>query len=146
MDKQTLRREAEAIVALADTSEGPVACATCGSSNTDDSRYCRLCGTPYCGREPAELEVVRLTAGARAGYHLNTTGVICLLLTLLAALPLTLLGQPKAVGLGWSLLTVGGIAGVTLLVLGTLRLRQTLNTTEGDKRQAAPGASDRRFR
>lgn len=85
-DRQTLRLEAEAIIALATQSATITVCTACGTNQPDDSRFCRVCGAPNVGGEPAELEVLRLTAGARAGHHLITAAVIWALAPLLAAL------------------------------------------------------------
>src|SRR3712207_8054388 len=41
-DRDTLRREAEAIFALAADHAGPTTCRRCGTYNAGDSRYCRL--------------------------------------------------------------------------------------------------------
>src|SRR5688572_21705407 len=64
-DQQTLRREAEAIIALATSGATTSVCAACGTGQTDDARFCRFCGAPNAGGAPAEVEVLRLTAGAR---------------------------------------------------------------------------------
>ena len=68
-DLQTLKLEAEAIIALASQSAAITVCTACGTNQPDDSRFCRVCGAPNVGGAPAELEVLRLTAGARAAHH-----------------------------------------------------------------------------
>lgn len=85
-DRQTLRLEAEAIVALATQSAAITLCTACGTNQSDDSRFCRVCGAPNVGGEPAELEVLRLTAGARAAHHKIIAAVIWALAPLMAAL------------------------------------------------------------
>jgi len=83
------------------------------------------------GREPAELEVLRLTAGGRAGYHFTGMGVFGTLLTLLTALPLIMLGTPKAISLGAFLLLLGGSTSLIVTLVGALQLRRTLNNVAG---------------
>jgi hypothetical protein len=85
-DRQTLRLEAEAITALATQTATITLCTACGTNQSDDSRFCRICGAPNVGGAPAELEVLRLTAGARAGHHRITAAVIWALAPIIAAL------------------------------------------------------------
>jgi hypothetical protein len=85
-DLQTLRLEAEAIIALAAQNATITLCTACGTNQPDDSRFCRVCGAPNVGGEPAELEVLRLTAGARAGHHKIVAAVIWALGPVIAAL------------------------------------------------------------
>lgn len=85
-DRHTLRLEAEAIIALATQSGTTTQCTACGTNQPDDSRFCRVCGAPNVGGAPAELEVLRLAAGARAGHHLITASVIWALAPLMGAL------------------------------------------------------------
>ena len=85
-DRQTLRLEAEAIIALATQSGTTTVCTACGTNQPDDSRFCRVCGAPNVGGEPAELEVLRLTARARAGHHLIVASIIWALAPWIAAL------------------------------------------------------------
>src|SRR5688572_25140985 len=85
-DRQTLRLEAEAIIALASQSGTITLCTACGTNQPDDSRFCRICGAPNVGGAPAELEVLRLAAGARAGHHLITASVIWALAPLMGVL------------------------------------------------------------
>jgi hypothetical protein len=144
-DKQTLLREAEAVIAVACVGEGRSDCAVCGTAGGADSRFCRHCGAQYGGREPAELEVMRLTAGGRAGYHFTGMGIFGTLITLLIVIPLLMLGTPKAVNLGAFLLLCGGATGFIITLIGALQLRETLNnvagarpTLEADRRQTPP--------
>jgi hypothetical protein len=125
-DQQTLRREAEAIIALATSVTTTAVCAACGTGQTDDARFCRVCGAPSAGGTPAEVEVLRLTAGARAGQHLIITGALWAAVSLLVALPLILLSGKPA---GWPavFLLTQVCAGLFLLFAGTRRLTRTLN-------------------
>lgn len=134
-DRQTLRLEAEAIIALATQSATKTDCTACGTRQADDSRFCRICGAPNVGGEPAELEVLRLTAGARAGHHFLTAAVIWALTPLLAGLLMMARGVD------------GGrlAAGLLLAMLGNLIIlffvlnasRKTL-TRESPQQQVLP--------
>ena len=125
-DQQTVRREAEAIIALAASDTTTSVCGACGTSQTDDARFCRVCGAPNAGGAPAEVEVLRLTAGARAGQHLIITGAIWAAVSLLAALPVIFLSG-RAVGWAAGLLLAQVAAGLLLLFAGERRLSRTLN-------------------
>ncbi len=67
-DRHTLRREAEALIALAVARATSAACVACGAEAIAGARFCRQCGAPNAASEPAELEVLRLTANSRAAY------------------------------------------------------------------------------
>ncbi len=147
-DQQTVRREAEAIIALATSGTTTSVCAACGTGQTDDARFCRVCGAPNTAGAPAEIEVLRLTAGARAGQHLIMTGAVWAAVCLLIALPLILLGAKPA---GWAVLFLLSqvAAGLFLLFAGTRRLTRTLNPSPsrhptlpaGAPRADSPGES-----
>jgi len=141
-DRQTLEREADALVAVASARPEPSLCAACGTENTADSRFCRLCGTPNAVGEPAELEVMRLTAGARGSLQEIVTGLLLVLFVTAAFVPLILFGNPKAAKAGWIFFAVGQLAGWLILLYGVLRLGRTLNPKEERrKRTNAPAAA-----
>lgn len=127
-DRQTFEREVDAVVALALAASRPTVCASCGAESAGDSRFCRACGAP-ASREslPAELEVMRLTADARAAHQEIITGVVVLLLDLAVALPMILLGKPKLVNVGFVFLVVGQLLAWLCLLYGMRRLHRTLN-------------------
>lgn len=125
-DQQTVRREAEAIIALATSSTTTSGCVACGTRQTDDARFCRVCGAQNAVGTPAEIEVLRLTAGARAGQHLIITGAIWAAVSLLVALPLIFLSG-KAAGWAAGVLLAQVVAGLLLLFAGERRLNRTLN-------------------
>jgi ribosomal protein L40E len=141
-DKQTFECEVDAVVALATASAKATVCRACGAGNTGDSRFCRSCGAPAARESlPAELEVMRLTAGARAAHQEHFTGLLIILINLAIALPLILLsGKPKAVRVGLIVLAVGQILGWLSLLYGMLRLHRTLNPRRGASRE--PFAAD----
>ncbi len=88
-DRQTLTREAEAIIALAAQRASVTNCLACGADFLGDSRFCRRCGAPAVSAIPAELEVLRLTANVRAGHQWTAIGAVFLAIgTLLPVLSL----------------------------------------------------------
>jgi predicted RNA-binding Zn-ribbon protein involved in translation (DUF1610 family) len=142
-DKQTLTREAEAIIALAAARATPSACPACGAQMMADSRFCRQCGAPMATAAPAELEVLRVTAGARAGYQQVILGAILLAATCLIPLLIFLGDSENAVKYAkivkvvtvLSLLT-GGL-GWTGLLIGLRRLHLTLNPKQAGEELSA---------
>jgi hypothetical protein len=125
-DQQTLKCEAEAIIALATSGTIASVCIACGTKQINEARFCRICGAPNTGGDPAELEVLRLTAGTRAGHHLITTGGIWAAVSLLLALLFILLSA-KTVGFATGFLLTQVVAGLFILFLGVHRLYRTLN-------------------
>jgi hypothetical protein len=126
-DRQTLRREAEAILALAADRVAPTSCGACGAYNPGDSQFCRLCGKHYAAGEPAELEVLRLTAGARAGHQLNVVGMVSGLAGLLCALLLAASGKAAAAKLSFLMLALGEVIALVVMTFGATYLHRTLN-------------------
>ncbi len=126
-DRQTLSREVDSMVALVTQLPKASVCAACGTENTSDSRFCRVCGSPTVTGEPAELEILRLTAGARAGYQTLVTAMLTALGFLLFTIPLILYGKPKGVKAGWMLLVVGIICVLSFMLSGLRSLHTTLN-------------------
>lgn len=125
-DRQTLAREAEAIVALAMERAAAAACRTCGTQALDESNFCRRCGAPLVLDVP-ELEVLRLTRNARGSYHNIFVGIIALLLALLIVLPWYIVIGGRIVT---PMLLVGiplFSYGLFLLLNGSRQLHRTLN-------------------
>jgi hypothetical protein len=131
-DKDTLRREAEAVAALAMYSGVAMSCAACGAETVDDSRFCRRCGALLRADAP-ELEVYRLTRGARASLRDLGVGLAFMLLPALVLLGLYL-GQPalkpKAVLVISILLGIVSIFGFCAVGEGLWELYRTLNPKE----------------
>lgn len=142
-DRQTLRREAEAILALAADRVGPTSCRRCGAYNTGDSRYCRLCGAHCAASEPAELEVLRLTAGARAGHQLNVLGICVGLLVLLLGLALAAKGKESATKLAVTVLMLGEAIVLVVMTFGASYLHRALNWRK--RGEQAPASVQRSF-
>lgn len=124
-DRQTLTREAEAIIAVASQQREQRQCSGCGVGVGIDSRYCRKCGTPIVTKVPAELEVLRLTAGARGGYQWMWIGVIGFLISFV--FPLLYLWKGTSSGV---LAVLGGIVSALsawAIGAGLRRMHKTIN-------------------
>jgi hypothetical protein len=139
-DLQTLEREADAIVALAAAPPASTLCRACGTENVGDAHFCRLCGAPSAAVVPAELEVLRLTAGSRASLQEITTGLLIALVTLAVTLPMILFSiKPKVVNTGWISLLIGETLGWLMTFYGVMRLYLTLNSQKRRARLAGVG-------
>jgi hypothetical protein len=135
-DHKTLEREIDAIVALAAAPPAASVCGNCGTENAGDARFCRLCGAPGASSDPAELEVMRLTAGARGALQEVGLGLVFALGTLAFTVPMILLGtRPKIVNVGWWLLIIGELFGWWMTLYGLTRLYRTLNRGGAQARQ-----------
>lgn len=64
-DKKIVVQEARTIAALSRAPLISKTCPVCGIDSTDDSKFCRSCGTPLTA-ESSDLEVLRLMAETRA--------------------------------------------------------------------------------
>lgn len=123
-DRQLLEREAEAIVALATERLAISACRACGTPVSDESHFCRRCGAALVLDLP-ELEILRLTKGARAGYHNIFVGVLMLLAATLTLVPM--LVEARILG---PFLMAGiplGVLGFFMVFQGAWQLHHTLN-------------------
>ena len=125
-DRQTLAREAEAIIALATERLAISACRSCGTQVTDESHFCRRCGAPLVLDVP-ELEVLRLTKNTRGSYHHIFVGLMSLVLAVLTVVPLFLINGFRLFGpmfwVGIPLVSYG----LFMLLQGTWKLHRTLN-------------------
>jgi hypothetical protein len=145
-DNQTLEREADAVVALAASPPAASVCGNCGTENPGDARFCRLCGVPGAASEPAELEVMRLTAGSRCALQEIACGLGIALAVLAVTLPMILFAvRPKVVNIGWLLLAVGELFGWWMALAGLWRLHRTLNRKEKSSRQLRAQAAPQSF-
>ena len=124
-DKQTLAREAEAIVALATERLAISACRSCGTEVTDESHFCRRCGAPLVLDVP-ELEVLRLTRDARGSYHNIFVGLMALLLALLTVVPVFVVKGGIYAPLFWVGIPFASY-GLFMLLNGFWQLHRTLN-------------------
>jgi hypothetical protein len=144
-DRKTLESEADAVVALAAAPPAASLCRNCGTENLGDARFCRLCGVPGSASEPAELEVMRLTAGSRAALQEIVIGLLIAVGILAVTLPLILLAtRPKVFNVGMAFLVFGELFGWWMALSGVWRLHRTLNRGGQPARQthavAAPPA------
>ncbi|HEV2763718.1 MAG TPA: zinc ribbon domain-containing protein [Pyrinomonadaceae bacterium] len=139
-DRRTLEREADAVVALAAARQEASLCPSCGTENTADSRFCRLCGAPAASGEVGEVELARLTAGARASLQEIFGGLLLVLLIAAVFLPLVLFGGAKAAKAGWFFLALGQLAGWWMLLYGVARLHRTLNP-KAERHDVLPAAA-----
>jgi hypothetical protein len=125
-DRQTLEREAQALVAIAMQRQAVSACSECATVVTDDSRFCRRCGAPLVVDVP-ELEVLRITKYGRAAYHSLVLGALTLLTAAFLLLPLFWVEGPKLFrALIW-LGSFAGIFGLYCTMGGIWDLHPTLN-------------------
>ena len=126
-DERTLESEADAIAALARSTSAPAACSACGAEASDDSRFCRRCGAPLVSEEPAEVEVMRLTAGTRAAYKGIRMGLFGVLMCVLVALFMLFVAGGKSLDVAQVVLVAVGFATLFTLLAGLWRLYRTLN-------------------
>ena len=136
-DRQTLQREAEAIVALATERLVVSTCRACGTQVTDESHFCRRCGVPMV-LEVSELEILRLTRSARASYQNIFVGLFSFLAALLTTLPLFIANGGRIM---WPMIFVGipfATYGLFMLILGTCQLHRTLNPKQPKTLAAQP--------
>jgi hypothetical protein len=126
-DRQTLAREAEAIAALATERLAISSCRSCGTQVTDESHFCRRCGAPLVSDVP-ELEVLRLTRGARGSYHNIFAGLIALLVAFLTVTLGYAFTSQKVFGAILWLGIAFGSYSLFLLLTGMWQLHRTLNS------------------
>lgn len=124
-DRQTLAREAEAIVALATERLAISACRACGTPVTDESHFCRRCGAPLVLDVP-ELEILRLTRNARGAFYKLVLGMFIMLVAALTVIPVLIVRGGIYGPLFWVGLPLATWA-LFLLTQGTWQLYRTLN-------------------
>jgi len=130
-DRHTLTREAEAIVALAQSRAALSHCPACGAEGAGGTRFCRQCGAPIAAADPPELDLLRLTADANASYKAIVAGAICILTGLLVpALFFLFKHDTMSVEklLKLTALLVGFVSGpgLAFLIAGLWRLARTI--------------------
>jgi hypothetical protein len=131
-DKKTLDCEARAIVAVATQRDSTIACTVCGTTVTDDSRFCRRCGASVVF-DVAEIEVLRLMEDTRRGYHRLAIGLIVLLIAMLLPITLIWIDTVKAFRVVTMLSSIIGVLGVFWLIQGLWQLHFALNPARQSK-------------
>lgn len=130
-DRNTITREAEAIIATAMARSSVDHCPACGVDTSGSSRFCRQCGSPLNVATPAEVEVLRLTSNANASYK-NLAGGAFFLLLAIAILPVLFVHIDDPVRYAKMLKVIlvissaFGVSGLWMLLFGMRRLRNTL--------------------
>jgi hypothetical protein len=133
-DRATLTREAESIVALAQSRAALSYCQACGAGGVGGTRFCRQCGAPVASADPPELDLLRLTADANASFKNIVTGASFALIGLLAPALIFLIRilvqnhsvDAKLLKLMALLLGTFGGGGLAFLIAGLWRLRKTI--------------------
>ena len=136
-DRQTLAREAEAITALATERHAISACRACGTQITDESHFCRRCGAPLVLDVP-ELEILRLTSGARSSYHNIAVGSFALLLASVVVAILFMFTGVRITPIFWVGFCIA-IYGLVTFFQGAWQLHFALNPKKTTK-NALPSA------
>lgn len=105
-----LTREAETISSLATVRSLEKICPACGSEATDDSRFCRQCGSPMTVQN-SDLEFLRMAAEVRAGYTsvVATTLVLTASTLLIGGTLLAMMLSGVAIGPGFMTLLIIGL-------------------------------------
>jgi hypothetical protein len=150
-DRNTLTREAEAVIALAQSQGALSYCPACGADGAGGMRFCRRCGSPVAAADPPELDLLRLTADANASFKNIVFGAICALIGLLAPALILLKiilfppasGDAKLIKLMALLLGSLGGAGLAFLIAGLWRLGRTIK--HRPEREELPAPSNRGF-
>jgi hypothetical protein len=150
-DRNTLTREAEAVIALAQSRAALSYCPACGADGAGGTRFCRRCGAPVASADPPELDLLRLTADANASFKNILTGAIFILAGLLAPalILLKLLMFPSYFGQDYAklvklmalLLGSFGATGLAFLIAGLWRLGRTIK--HRPEREELPAPSRR---
>ncbi|HJU91768.1 MAG TPA: zinc ribbon domain-containing protein [Pyrinomonadaceae bacterium] len=130
-DRQTLAREAEAIAALATERHALSGCRACGTQITDESHFCRRCGAPLVLDVP-ELEILRLTSGARGSYHNLVVGMFALFLGVVGITIQFLIMGVRISPLFWVGFGIG-VYGLVVLIQATWQMHFTLNPKKTTK-------------
>jgi hypothetical protein len=137
-DMLTLEREADAVVALAVSPPATGLCPSCGTENGEGARFCRLCGAPNTSGEPAELEVLRLTASARAGLQEIACGILVVLFS--TGMAMLLASKPKLVNMALFFFVIGWLIGWAITLYGMMRIYRTLKAKPEGQTPHAPAA------
>ena len=125
-DRRTIEHEIDALIALASSRKLQTVCPACGTINPNDSRFCRVCGVPNAIRELAEIEVLRLSANARAAYQNIVGGAILIVCWIAFVLLLWSLSRQSATSVAL-ISGAGMLLGMLWNLYGIVQLHRTLN-------------------
>ena len=141
-DRQTLEREADAIIALATTPVSRTVCPSCHTEDDGAVRFCRACGTPVAQHDlPLDLELMRMSADLSSAHLEIIIGLVLQLLTLAVSLPMILLGVPGIVRLGWVVFAIGEFLSALPLLQGIHRLQSAVAPATSDQQLVVPRAT-----
>lgn len=144
-EKDILTREAEAISSLATVRKIEKICPTCGTESTDDSRFCRKCGTPMTV-ESTELELLNMAAEIRAGYTSVVTSEIVMAASTvaLAISVLSVIATQTVLNKGiWTFMLIAlGLSVLNMIFIGFgwNRLSRSLKRKTKSSEMNRPGA------
>jgi len=131
--RQIIDCEVKAIAALASQSTWSTTCPVCNTESASGSRFCRRCGAPLAPPEPAELELLRVTAESRGAVNDVTISAFLVIITGLILFAL-MVGGYTPMKLMTFLFVVNALGWIPLF-LGIRRLRRALKTApETDSR------------
>ena len=141
-DRNTLTREAEAMIALVNVRRTMYRCLSCGAE-VGGGRFCRQCGAPAAVSTPAELELLDLTVKTNVAYKWNTWGtafmaIALVLPTILFALDQDAPKYAKRVRVLLFLTGVFGVSGLLMLLRGLWWMARGINDPIAREGQAAP--------
>ncbi|MDX2034737.1 MAG: zinc ribbon domain-containing protein [Blastocatellia bacterium] len=130
-DRNTLTREVEAVIALANNRAMVLQCISCGAE-LSGARFCRQCGAPAATSTPAELDLLSLTAKTNVAYKWNVWGAAFAAIGLVLPALLFLLDQDapkyaKRVRVITVLTGIFGVSGILMLLRGLWWMAQSLN-------------------
>ncbi|MCD9186157.1 MAG: zinc ribbon domain-containing protein [Pyrinomonadaceae bacterium] len=118
-EKALVAHEAKTIASISKKPSIEKWCPGCETESTDDSKFCRRCGTPLTS-EQSELEILRMMAEVRAGKTsvvtstVLTTASTILLFAVIILKSVGLLENPKAF---FTLLIFGGITALLSILM-----------------------------
>ncbi|MBS1787515.1 MAG: zinc ribbon domain-containing protein [Acidobacteria bacterium] len=131
-DRNTLTREAEAIIATALARMAAAHCSACGADTAGSSRFCRQCGTPLASDAPAEIEVLRLTSVANSNQKSISAGMLFFLMAIVLSFTL-FFGSDDPVKFAKMVRVIGtistalGSAGILMILFSWFKLRQAIS-------------------
>lgn len=137
-DKAIIVKEAETLAAISKTHAIEKLCSVCETESTDDSRFCRQCGTPLTS-EQAELEVLRLMAETRAGKSSVVGASFFMIFSIVLLTVVTILNsaellKPKAFVVLFAVGTVMSLLAIISSLFGWNRLKRALEKPENEVR------------